>query len=411
MLMPRHKTGATGAQGHRRIAQRVGICAKTGLSGLFRADPRSSHAPGRAPGKPAVETGSGQRGTVLKGERATALLLLAFLLVVSGCGADNAIYPGQPGYLRLGIGDRFSWSRGGEEVSWYQKALEDGFEIELVEVWLEEGWDEGWLTQDDLNEALDRGVVPVIMHYYFAENISKEYVQGHLSEWYDDLERLASVIDIDREVWVVLEPEFNDEPSSGTPITEWEGWNDAVIGAVERIREIAPEAKISICAGDFSQQDLELCLSRAAQELDFLSFQEMRASTYWEPSSSGRLHVADSAMRFSRYLRTTFNKPILFAYLAVSTYADGDSLGWENEQALVINQVFDRSDELLANGVFGLVYFEYYDDPLHSGFFGEAEKYFGLMTDTGQPKQGWHVFREKSREISRVSRSTGERSP
>jgi hypothetical protein len=278
MLTPGHKTAATGAQGHRRSAQRVGLWAKRGLSGLFQAGHRNSPAPGRASGKPAVETGLRQRKTVLKGERATTLLLLAFLLAVSGCGADDTMYPGQPGYLRLGVGDRFSWSRGGEEVSWYQKAIEDGFELEFVEIWLEKDWDEDWLNQDDLNEALDRGVVPIIMHYYFAEEISKEYVQDHLSEWYDDLERLAAVIDIDREVWVVLEPEFNDEPSSGTPVTEWEGWNDAVIGAVETIREIAPEAKISICAGDFSQQNLELCLSLAAQELDFLSFQEMRAA-------------------------------------------------------------------------------------------------------------------------------------
>ncbi len=381
------------------------------MRSLLPVDPGGSFDQGSAPVKRSAGARSRQRKTVLKGERATSLLLLLSLLFVSGCGADDILYPGRPGYLRLGVGDRISWSRGGQEVSWYKKALEDGFEIDFVEVWLEEGWDENWLSQDDLNEVLDRGLVPVIMHYYFAEDISKEYVEDNLSEWYEDLERLATLVNIDREVWVVLEPEFNDQPSSGTPITQWEGWNDAVIGAAEKIRDIAPEAKISICAGDFGQQNLELCLSRAAQELDFLSFQEMRASTYWEPSSSGRLHVADSALRFSRYLKATFKKPILFAYLAVSTYADGDSLGWENEQALVINQVFDRSDELLANGVFGLIYFEYYDDPLHSGFFGEAEKYFGLMTNTGQPKQGWHVFREKSRETAGLSRSTGERSP
>jgi hypothetical protein len=272
--------------------------------------------------------------------------------------------------------------------------------MDYIEIWLTRGWQESWIGKEDLRRVIGEGLTPIIMHYYFAEDISREYVEDHLDDWYADLTRLASQIDIDEEVWVILEPEFNDEPSSGTPITAWEGWNDAVMGAVDIVRNGAPRSKVSICPGDFQQFDLELCMGRAAEGLDFLSFQEMRASTYYEPSSPGRLNVIDSAVRFSKYLKDSFHKPLFLAYLGISTYKDGDPLGWEDEQAMVLKAFFSRSHELLANSVFGLVYFEYYDDPLHSGFFGEAEKYFGLMNKDGEPKAAWHVWRENSRRIS-----------
>lgn len=334
------------------------------------------------------------------------------LFLLCQCDYGQARFPVEPDRLTLGIGDRLSWRKGRQEVYWYEKAMQDGIKADYIEIWLTEGWDEEWAPKEELERVCDQGLIPIIMHYYFAEDISREYVEDHLEEWYADLERLASLIDIDKEVWVVLEPEFNDEPSSGTRITEWEGWNDAVIGAVDIIREGAPNSKVSICPGDFGRQDLELCLERAADELDFLSFQEMRASTYSAPSSPGRLHVVDSAIRFSKYLKETFEKPVLLAYLGISTYRDEDPLGWEDEQAMVVKAFFSRYDQLLANGVFGLVYFEYYDDPFHTGFFGEAEKYFGLMDKDGEPKLAWHIWRENSQRVSRTDtgRVTGVRS-
>ncbi len=321
-------------------------------------------------------------------------LIAFFLGLVCGCVLEPVSH--RPGGFRVGLGDRLGWFRDGKLVRWYERAQADGLEFEFVEIWLTKGWDDTWVSGDELLRIIDRGFIPIIVHYYFGDSISVEYVEEHLEEWYEDIERLASLIDIDREVWVVLEPEFNNYPSSGeTPITEWEGWNDAVIGAVERIRERASETKISICAGDFQEENLKLCLDRASESLDFLSFQEMRASPF--QSSPSYLQVTDSALRFSGYLKRTFNKPILLAYLAISTYSDGNPRGWEDEQASVIGEIMDGLPGLLANGVFGLVYFEYFDDPEHTGFFGEAEKHFGLVDKDGEPKLGWYVWKEKTR--------------
>jgi len=44
--------------------------------------------------------------------------------------------------------------------------------------------------------------------------------------------------------------------------------------------------------------------------------------------------------------------------------------------------------------VFGLVYFQLRDDPNHSGFFGVAERSFGLLRADGSAKPALEAFRE-----------------
>ncbi|MCH7761510.1 hypothetical protein IIA15_08965, partial [candidate division TA06 bacterium] len=292
------------------------------------------------------------------------ILVLIPLLLESGCRSATEADLGHRNFFYVGLGDRLGWIQKGEEVLWYEKAEADGLEFQLVEIWLTKDWDDSWVSREDLLKIIEKGYIPIIVHYYFGDSISVEYVEEHLEEWFEDIDRLASLIDINQEVWIVLEPEFNDDPPSGeTSILEWEGWNDVVIRAVERIRQVAPKSKIGICAGDFGDENLELCLSRASVTLDFLSFQEMRASTSLESSSPDYLEVADSAIRFSNYLKNAFHKPILIAYFAISSYSNGHPRGWEEEQSRVIGGILDRTPELLSNGVFGLVYFEYYEDP------------------------------------------------
>ena len=59
------------------------------------------------------------------------------------------------------------------------------------------------------------------------------------------------------------------------------------------IREQAPNARVGVCPGDFSpDRDLEPLLGPAASELDFLAFQEMRASTDSAVGRDGYLGAA-----------------------------------------------------------------------------------------------------------------------
>ena len=68
-----------------------------------------------------------------------------------------------------------------------------------------------------------------------------------------------------------------------------------------------------------------------ARKSDFIAFPEMRAAT--DPTQdAASIHYRDvvgAALDFTAYLKKTFGKPILFSYLALSSYAHSDPLGLE----------------------------------------------------------------------------------
>lgn len=301
--------------------------------------------------------------------------------------------------LKLGIGDRYEQLVQDEWVVVYKEAEKDGLEFKYVAIWLCKGWDTTWVSSTDLINIVKDDYTPLIIYYYFGDSISKEYLIENdsirLKEWYQSLERLARLVNIGAEVLVVLEPEFNDGVFPGeTPITEWEGFNDVVIEAVRRLKTGAPNCKVGLVAGDWGDFNLDKSIGRAAKFCDFLGFQEMRAATAEEAKDPAYKNVALSALRFSQYLKK-FKKPLLLAYLAVSTYKDKNPLGWEEEQAAIIREVLNVRRELIKNGVFGLVYFAYFDDPTHQTlYFGEAERFFGLKTQDGGLKKAFFELKK-----------------
>ncbi|MEI7905713.1 MAG: hypothetical protein WCI43_09935 [Candidatus Firestonebacteria bacterium] len=325
-----------------------------------------------------------------------------FLLLVCSLSLYGSSY--NSARLKLGIGDRFDQVINGKDLVVYEEARKDGLKFKYVAVWLVPGWP-AWLTKETLLKISRDGYTPVIIYYTFGDSSSKEYLEKNgrekLNAWYKDLkENLAPLLDINAETLVVLEPEFNNLPPEGeTCITEWAEWNGIVIKAIDILRKGAPLAKVGLCPGDWGVYNLEKCMSESARKSDFIAFQAMRASS--DPSSDSSTaeyrDVAGSAVKFSAYLQKAFNKPVLWAYLALSSYKNGDPLGWETEQAGIISGIFKKEKELLEKGVFGFLYFSYYDDPSHGTyFFGEAEKYFGLRTSSGKPKKAWQVWKNNS---------------
>lgn len=283
----------------------------------------------------------------------------------------------------------------------YKEAEKDGLKFKYVAIWLCKGWDTTWVSSKDLMRIVKDGYTPLIIYYYFGDSISKEYLteNNHLriKEWYQDIDKLARLINIRAQVLVALEPEFNDAAFAGeTPITEWEGFNDVAIEAIRRLKKGAPNCKVGLVAGDWEDFNLDKCIGRAVKLCDFFGFQEMRAASApdADATSPSYQNIALSAIRFSRYLKK-FKKPLLLAYLAVSSYQEGNPLGWEEEQARMIKAVLAAKGKLIKNGVFGLVYFSYFDDPNHqTRYFGEAEKFFGLKTQDGAFKKAFFEFKK-----------------
>lgn len=296
--------------------------------------------------------------------------------------------------LRIGIGDRLSLDAGDEWVSTLDLSERLGLRLDLAQIWLPRGWKESWLDLAELARLKDRGVTPVVVHYFFGDDISKERVEDQRKEWYESLWRMARRIRDIGPVLVVLEPEFNVAPPAGeTAITDWPWFANDLRAAAKMIRREAPNALVGVCPGDFpGTPNLEPVLGPVAADLDFLAFQEMRAATRVEGDLQQYIGVGKAATDYAQYLKRAFDRPILLGYVAVSSYD-----GWEEPQRAALQDLLDHRQKLLEAGVFGLVYFQLRDDPRHRGYFGEAEKHFGLTTGDGEPKPSLEVFRALSR--------------
>ncbi len=296
--------------------------------------------------------------------------------------------------LRFGVGDRLTLRTGAADARAWRpladRARQLGIPLDYLEIWLPRGWDESWLPRSELQALERRGTVPILVHYFFGDAVSRERIEAERQDWYASVERLARIAAPLASVLIVLEPEFNNEPPPGeTRAVEWSGLTAAFRGAMRRIRAIAPRAQLGICAGDFyPDRDLGR-LASLASEIDFTAFQEMRAASDPDRHRPDYLHVGAWATRYARYLRETFGKPVLLAYVAVSSYG-----GWEAEQAFAVSDLTRHRDELRRAGVFGVVYFQLQDDPEHRGYFGPAERNFGLIDARGRVKPALRAFLE-----------------
>ena len=306
--------------------------------------------------------------------------------------------------MSTGIGDRYDQAVAGRRVVVHQQAAKDGLKFKYMALWLTPGWKE-WVTKEQLLQIAKDGYTPLLVYYTFGDRSSREYLEAdggaRLKAWHKDItENLGPLADIGSEVLIALEPEFNIIPASGTPLSSWPGWFKEVGRAIDALHRAAPMAKVGLCPGNWGNRDLVPVMSGVAAQSDFIAFPEMRAASdpTVDAKSRGYLDVAGAAVEYSAYLKESFGKPLLIAYLALSSYADGNPRGWEREQARIIKGLFDREAELVQNGVFGLVYFAYFDDPGHgTEFFGEAERHFGLKDERGRPKKAWRVWKNRSR--------------
>ncbi len=336
------------------------------------------------------------------------LLGLVILLVSCSAGTKKYIQPGRGAgikSLQLGVGNAYDQLVNGKRVIAYKEAEKDGLKFKYVAVWLTPGWT-GWVNRNMLLDISRDGYTPVLIYYTFGDDNSREYLERNnrekLKAWYKDIkENLVPLVKTGSEVLVVLEPEFNViNGKHETPVTEWDEWNEITGKAIDYLHEASPYCKVGLCPGDWGNYDLEKCMGRVAPKNDFIAFQEMRGASDPSADTSTREYrdVIGSALKFSEYLQKAFHRPLLLAYMALSSYKNGDPLGWEKETVEITKNVFDRQSELADLGVFGIMCFNYFDDPNHGTyFFGEAEKYFGLKSASGKPKKVLKIWQSNGR--------------
>jgi hypothetical protein len=307
----------------------------------------------------------------------------------------------RPTQIKVGVGDRMAIQRRGRSVWLAGRARDLGLQLGLHQIWLPRGWRKDWAPNKDLERLAREGITPVLVHYFFGDDATRERLDELRDEWYSSLWELGKLARIDAPVLIILEPEFNNAaPQGQTALLDTPWFAEDLRAAAKMLRRQAPNVLVGVCPGDFSGPPrLEGVLGPVADDLDFIAFQEMRAVTVPAARGAEYLDVDGSAVDFARYLKRAFGRPILVGYVAVSSHG-----GWEEKQATVLRRLARRREALLEAGVFGFIYFQLYDDPKHRGYFGRAETSFGLLTANGGKKPAFDSLRDEPRFRTQLER-------
>lgn len=267
--------------------------------------------------------------------------------------------------------------------------------VNAVTFWINRNWDEQWYDIKSIQtKIIDKGYTPVFIFYWFANDISPAFIEERKADYFTDLNRMVDFLNqLNGDKIVILNPEFNKNG-----VESYEPFNDLLIESINLVKSVE-KTKVSFCLGDFGDYqllsdddnwgDFHPSIYRAIQEVDFISFQEMRGST--RNSTEEILNTPKRTLSFAKYLTEKYQKPTFLAFFALSSYgADGEAV-----QEQVYQEFLELMPQLVKQGgLMGFSPFNLMDDPRQAGFYNEAEKHFGLLNIQGKPKPALKYFKE-----------------
>ncbi len=312
--------------------------------------------------------------------------------------------PRIPENFLVGAGDRFGAPLSDNNYQiWYKTARANGAPVNAHAMWVTKDYQPDWIDVADVEAMAADGVLPVFIFYYFGDEISQEHVSDHYEAYVEWLHRVLDDLQGEYQALVVLEPEFNNmPPDGGHHVKEWKPFAELMIRTAWETRLYLPGASVGLCPGDYRSYDLWDILGEASPHLDFLAFQELSGSTRSNWLNEDYEDVTSYAFLFTTYLSVVYQKPVLLAYLGISTHS-GEEDDWNKVASLVWSNLERRLPLFRSVGLFGVLAFALCDDPTHEGYFAEAEKDWGLMTRGGKPKAYFRDFQN----VCRRGRSLG----
>ncbi|XPV77595.1 MAG: tetratricopeptide repeat protein [Desulfovibrio sp.] len=296
-------------------------------------------------------------------------------------------------YFLTGVGDRLvfrSPSQKNKFIRLWDQLRDDEIASHLIQFTVNRKTPVTWENRQEIKTAASLGYTPVIIFQYFDEDLSPEFVRNNEQQYYQFIDKVITPLLKDiPEPYILLEAEFN---RGG--VENWEGWNDVARKAIKRLKTNLPTVKVGLTVGDWNfigREQLKKSMGQVAPFCDFIGYQFMISNVEEDYKQDPAGHVTDRILDFADYLQNTFNKPLLLGYFGVSTYN-----GWEEVQKECLEALFRHQNDLMNLGVFGVIYFTYFDDPLKGGWFGPAEGNFGLIHSNGNPKPALDVFRKNT---------------
>lgn len=274
------------------------------------------------------------------------------------------------------------------------KGLDLAFGTFWVGSWTQKyGWNN---AESQLRGARKHHVTPVINWWYWGDDISprcvehgcrdgRQGVNKDKATWYRMSDELSQVIDRvmgNREVYVVLETEFN---KGGIETYEpFDGHLADVAGILHRRGNV----KVVLGFGNWGCQHWAR-FDRAIAASDLIGTQLLRSSVR---DARAYMSAVDTLVEGARFVQSRFHKPSLVVDLALSSYP---ASRYETRQAQVVANLRDRLPELSAAGVRGILYRMIADDPKFdaSNYHGVAERHWGFLRADGSEKPAFAAFR------------------
>ena len=241
----------------------------------------------------------------------------------------------------------------------------------------------GWGSfESQLRTMRDSGVTPVIQWYYWGDDISPNCVKygcegrtkGEWDAMAKELATRAKNVMGTRTFYVVVEPEFQKNG-----IEDWETFDGYLENQANLIKGAAPSAKIVTGFGHWGNWDL---FDRAVAASDMVGFQVLRGST--RDTKEKAVATADYMISLTKQLKARWGKSVMVYDLGISTYG-----GWESTQEQALKNVIAKRAALDEAGVKAIVWRYVNDNSLSKGYFGEAEKYWGVKRTDGSKKPAY----------------------
>ncbi len=302
--------------------------------------------------------------------------------------------------------------------------------------WFVKGWEESWFDVDKIQQAMDRGVVPVFNYWYFGDELMNDMPDDEKkSQYSDDYAKVATFLNqLNGKKILIMEPEFNKNNVLDSEENQRE--LASIIGnAIDYIKANTSDTLFSLAMTDTGSRGVnqtydkcgyencalgdkyewgrpEIIYNELSDKLDFISFQQMIGQFSRDPLNPGDWEspnpkaysdeeigidlLADRINNFSKFLSDKYHKPVFLPYIAIATATwsddDGDGEietseinkhGWEEKANNTYKALSEIRESLKANGLFGFAPMALFDNPRHDyggyQFFMNNEYHLGLI--------------------------------
>jgi len=262
--------------------------------------------------------------------------------------------------------------------------------VNAFSIWITRNWEENWYPAETVNKFIQNGYTPIFIFYWFADDISPEFVRKNIKNYFSTLYKFQKYLKkIKGKKIIIINPEYNENGMHNS-----KAFDLLQAKTILTLKEVN-DTLVGICPGDFGNYNVlwdkenwdtfAPSMEISSKVSDFIAFQEMRALT--QNKKNEILNTPLRALAFATYLHKKYKKPTFLAYLAISSYKDAKM------QAKVISD-FARILPLFKNfaDLIGINLFHYIDVPNHKGFFATAEQFFGLKKANGEKKESFKEF-------------------